>query len=181
MSWFRKIISNRSADKEVDEVIDPYNGGEQRNLEHIAAISANQALSEMETIELVREKEEQAQADLLVVVHGAKIKMGTHLGEFAVLTDVPTTQGKLTGTIIEKTIANFSFYDGFQLTSILGDWEDYGSYKVQDHEVLLKQSKLQVVGKMPNKSTLETGIIEIIDSGQVNMPANIYNEGVPVP
>jgi len=181
MSWFRKIINSQSSYKETDEVIDPSNAGSQRNLEHQAIVHATQALNEMEAIQKEREIEEQIQEDLLVVVHGAKLKMGSHLGEFKVLNDVPTTQGKLTGTIIEKTIANFSFYDGFQLTSILGDWEDYGSYKVQDHEVLLKQSTLQVVGKMPNKSTLETGIIEIIDSGQVNIPANIYTEGVPIP
>ncbi|MBD3907211.1 hypothetical protein NAL32_21180 [Chryseobacterium sp. Ch-15] len=51
----------------------------------------------------------------MLVIGGAKIKFNAHLGEFKVLNDVPTTQGKLTGTIVEKQIPNFTFYDGFQM------------------------------------------------------------------
>ena len=82
------------------------------------------------------------------------------MGEFKVLTDVPTTQDKLTGTIVEKQIPNFTFYDGFQMIS-LTQWQDFGTAKVQDNEVLLKKSFLPGVGKMPGNVPPETGKIEL--------------------
>ena len=181
MSLLKKIINKGSSDIASDEVIDPFNASPERNQEFAAQVNANQELNEMEIIEDERDKEEQAQADQLVVVHGAKVKMAAHLGEFKVLSNVPTTQGKLTGTIVEKQIPNFTFYDGFQLMSILGNWQNYGSYQVQDNEVLLKKSTLQVMGKMPGNTPPETGIIEIIDPGQINIPESVQTEGAPVP
>lgn len=181
MSWFKKLLNTDSSDIASDEVIDPFSASPERNQEFTAQVNANQELAEMEAIQEEREKEEKAQADQLVVVHGAKVKMGAHLGEFKVLNDVPTTQGKLTGTIVEKTIANFTFYDGFQLMSILGNWQNFGSYKVQDNEVLIKKSTLQVMGKMPGNTPPETGAIEIIDPGQINNPSSILPIGAPVP
>ncbi|WP_443937010.1 hypothetical protein [Pedobacter sp. MW01-1-1] len=128
-----------------------------------------------------RNKKEEAIADQLVVIQGAKIKMGAHLGELKVLNDVPTTQGKLTATVVEKKIANFTFYDGFQLLSINGDWQNQGNYKVQDNEVLIKKSTLQVTGKMPGSNPPESGAIEFMDSGQINIPEEIDTTGAPVP
>ena len=49
-----------------------------------------------------REEKDKEVADQLIVIEGAKIKFNSHMGEFKVLTDVPTTQDKLTGTVVEK-------------------------------------------------------------------------------
>lgn len=92
----------------------------------------------MEKIREERAEKDKATEDLLIAIHGAKIKFNAHLGEFKVLNDVPTTQGKLTGTIVEKQIPNFTFYDGFQMIS-LTEWQDFGTAKVQDNFVLLKK------------------------------------------
>jgi len=99
--------------------------------------------------------------------------MDTHLGELQVLLDVPTTQGKRTATVAEHSIANFTFDDSFQLIAVLGEWKDVGNYKVQGTEVLLQQSTLQVMGKMPGNTPPEVGIIEILDSGQIHRPGSI--------
>lgn len=125
------------------------------------------------------EKDKTAE-DQLIVIHGAKIKFNAHLGEFKVLNDVPTTQDKLTGTTVEKQIPNFTFYDGFQMLS-LTEWMDFGSVKVQENEALIKKSILPATGKMPGNIPPETGKIEFVDSGQVNIPESIYTEGAPVP
>ncbi|MFZ4861260.1 hypothetical protein ACL9RF_03665 [Sphingobacterium sp. Mn56C] len=145
----------------------------ERNQEFDALIQAKQEWREMEAVQKEREEEEQAQDNRLVVVHGAKIKMDTHLGELQVLLDVPTTQGKRTATVAEHSIANFTFDDSFQLIAVLGEWKDVGNYKVQGTEVLLQQSTLQVMGKMPGNTPPEVGIIEILDSGQIHRPGSI--------
>ena len=118
--------------------------------------------------------------NLLLAIDGAKIKFNSHMGEFKVLTDVPTTQDKLTGTIVEKQIPNFTFYDGFQMIS-LTQWQDFGTAKVQDNEVLLKKSFLPGVGKMPGNIPPETGKIEFVDSGQINVPESLNTAGAPIP
>ena len=83
-----------------------------------------------------REEKDKEVADQLIVIEGAKIKFNSHMGEFKVLTDVPTTQDKLTGTVVEKKIPNFTFYDGFQMIS-LTEWLAPGNVKVQENEVLI--------------------------------------------
>lgn len=117
---------------------------------------------------------------LLLAIDGAKIKFNAHLGEFKVLSDVPTTQDKLTGTIVEKQVANFTFYDGFKMIS-LAEWQDFGTVKVQDNYVLLKKSTLPGIGKMPGNIPPETGKIEFITSGQINVPEKVNAVGAPVP
>ncbi|PIF46645.1 putative chitinase [Chryseobacterium sp. 52] len=117
---------------------------------------------------------------LLLAIHGAKVKFNAHLGEFKVLNDVPTTQDKLTGTIVEKLPANFTFYDGFQMISLTA-WQDFGTAKVQDNYVLLKKSTLPGIGKMPGNIPPETGKIEFVTSGQVNQPESVDAKGAPVP
>lgn len=134
----------------------------------------------MEEKRVEREEADNKSDDLLLVVDGAKIKFNAHLGEFKVLSDVPTTQGKLTGTVVEKQIANFTFYDGFKMIS-LTEWQDFGTALVQDHYVLLKKSKLPGVGKMPGNIPPETGNIEFVNSGQINEPESIETLGAPVP
>ena len=134
----------------------------------------------MQQIKEVRQKEDEKQEGQLLAIHGAKIKFNSHMGEFKVLNDVPTTQGKLTGTTVEKQILNFTFYDGFQMLS-LTEWQDFGTVKVQDNEALIKKSTLPGTGKMPGNVPPESGKIEFVDSGQVNVPESITTTGAPVP
>lgn len=142
--------------------------------------SEQEEAEEMEEIREEREEEETAKENELVVIHGAKIKFNAHMGTFKVLSDVPTTQDKLTGTIVENQITNFTFDDGFKLTS-LSDWQNFGQMKVQDNAVLIKGSTLPGEGQMPGSSSVETGVIEFVDSGQVNAPEAIDVEEAPVP
>ncbi|NML69285.1 hypothetical protein HHL23_05690 [Chryseobacterium sp. RP-3-3] len=134
----------------------------------------------MEDKRAENDEKDKVEDGLLLAIHGAKIKFNAHLGEFKVLTDVPTTQGKLTGTIVEKQIPNFKFYDGFQMIS-LTEWQDFGTAKVQENYVLLKKSTLPGTGKMPGNIPPETGKIEFITSGQVNEPESVDAKGAPVP
>jgi hypothetical protein len=117
---------------------------------------------------------------LLLAIDGARIKFNAHLGKFKVLNNVPTTQDKLTGTVVEKQIPNFIFDDGFQMIS-LTEWQDFGTAKVQENYVLLKKSTLPGTGKMPGNIPPETGKIEFVTSGQVNAPESIDPKGAPVP
>ena len=148
----------------------------QRDVENTLAKNSQK----MEQIKEEREKEDEKQEGQLLAIHGAKIKFNSHMGEFKVLNDVPTTQGKLTGTIIEKQIPNFTFYDGFQMLS-LTKWQDFGTVNVQDNFALLKKSTLPGTGKMPGNVPPESGKIEFVDSGQINVPENITTTGAPVP
>lgn len=134
----------------------------------------------MQEIREEREKEDEKQEGQLLAIHGAKVKFNSHMGEFKVLNDVPTTQGKLTGTTVEKQIPNFTFNDGFQMLS-LTEWQDFGTVNVQDNFALLKKSTLPGTGKMPGNVPPESGKIEFVDSGQVNVPESITTTGAPVP
>ena len=134
----------------------------------------------MQEIREEREKEDEKQEGQLLAIHGAKVKFNSHMGEFKVLNDVPTTQGKLTGTIVEKQIPNFTFNDGFQMLS-LTEWQDFGTVNVQDNFALLKKSTLLGTGKMPGNVPPETGKIEFVDSGQVNVPKELKTTGRPLP
>ena len=134
----------------------------------------------MQEVREEREKEDDKQEGQLLAIHGAKVKFNAHKGEFKVLNDVPTTQGKLTGTIVEKQIPNFTFYDGFQMLS-LTEWQDFGTVNVQDNFALLKKSTLPGTGKMQGNVPPENGKIEFVDSGQVNVPESITTTGAPVP
>ncbi|WP_051884891.1 hypothetical protein [Chryseobacterium luteum] len=134
----------------------------------------------MQEVREEREKEDDKQEGQLLAIHGAKVKFNAHMGEFKVLNDVPTTQGKLTGTIVEKQIPNFTFYDGFQMLS-LTKWQDFGTVNVQDNFALLKKSTLPGTGKMQGNVPPESGKIEFVDSGQVNVPESINTTGAPVP
>ena len=129
-----------------------------------------------------QKKEEQKTESQLFIINQAKIKMNSHIGTFKVLNDVPTIQDKPVGTIVEKSPANFSFLDGFQVLSVIGDWQDTGTAKYQDNNALIKKSTLMVTGKMPPPSApIETGKIEFIDSGQINVIEKINTNGIPVP
>ena len=129
-----------------------------------------------------QKKEEQKTESQLFIINQAKIKMNSHMGTFKVLNDVPTIQDKPVGTIVEKSPANFSFLDGFQVLSVTGDWQDTGTAKYQDNNALIKKSTLMVTGKMPPPSApIETGKIEFIDSGQINVIEKINTSGIPVP
>ena len=140
-----------------------------------------QGSEEMKAIRASREKELKAIQDQLFVINEAKIKFGSHIGTFKVLSDTPTIQGKIVGTEIEKSPANFSFIDGFQLLS-LTQWQDIGTGKYQDNLALIKKSTIMGTGKMPPANApIESGKIEFIDSGQINVPENIDTTGMPMP
>lgn len=132
---------------------------EKRNSENVQMNNSKR----MQEIKEEREKEDEKQEGQLLAIHGAKVKFNAHMGEFKVLNDVPTTQGKLTGTKVEKQIPNFTFYDGFQMLS-LTEWQDFGTVKVQDNEALIKKSTLPGTGKMPGNVPPESGKIEFVDS-----------------
>lgn len=172
MDWLKNIFGSGNVPKSEDEIIDIFNSTPEEKLEAEARAKAQQEDIANKEEDVNREAEEQAIEGKLVVIDKAKIKMGSHLGEFKVLNDVPSTQNKLTATTVEKQIPNFTFYDGFQILSIDGDWQKIGTYQVQDNEVLLKESTIQVTGKMPGNSPPETGFNEFIDSGQINIPEN---------
>ncbi|WP_265429375.1 glycoside hydrolase family 19 protein [Chryseobacterium sp. YIM B08800] len=127
-----------------------------------------------------RKKEDDKQEGQLLAIDGAKIKFNSHMGTFRVLNDVPTTQDKLTGTIVEKQIPNFIFNNGFQMLS-LTKWQDFGTVNMQDNFVLLKKSILPGTGKMPGNAPTESGKIEFVDSGQIHAPENLNTFGAPVP
>ena len=140
-----------------------------------------QGSEEMKAIRASREKELKAIQDQLFVINGAKVKFGPHIGTFKVLSDTPTIQGKIVGTEIEKSPANFTFVDGFQLLS-LTQWQDIGTAKYQDNLALIKKSTIMGTGKMPPANApIESGKIEFIDSGQINEPENIDTTGMPLP
>ena len=140
-----------------------------------------QGSEEMKAIRASREKELKAIQDQLFVINGAKVKFGPHIGTFKVLSDTPTIQSKTVGTQIENTPLNFTFEDGFQLLT-LTQWQDVGDAKFQDNVALIKKSTIVSIGKMsPANAPIESGKIEFIDSGQINVPENIDTTGMPLP
>ncbi|ATA90310.1 hypothetical protein CGC58_11560 [Capnocytophaga stomatis] len=141
---------------------------------------AHLSSTEAQKVEQEQEEELQAQQDKLIVVDGARYRFGAHLAELKVLNDTPTIQGKLVGTVVENQPTNFTFADGFQLTS-LGQWTGQGTAKFQNNEVLIQGSKISYVGQMPGSSTVEAGTAECIHSGQINVPECIDTTFAPLP
>ena len=136
---------------------------------------------EMKPIKASQQKELKSKQDQLFVIDGAKVKFGPHIGTFKVLNKTPTIQSKTIGTEIEKSPANLTFMDGFQLLT-LTQWQDVGTVKFQDNLALIKKSTIMGTGKMPPANApIESGKIEFIDSGQINAPKNIDTTGMPLP
>ncbi|MEM0941698.1 MAG: hypothetical protein AAGI25_18210 [Bacteroidota bacterium] len=113
------------------------------------------------------------------IIDGARIKFNSHIGTFKVLADVPKIQDKPAGTIVEKDPSNFIFDDGFVL-STLQDWVDSGDIKFQDNEVLIEDSTIQGIGRMPGALFDEKGKVEFIHSGQTNQPTELQPLAAPV-
>ncbi|QPQ50553.1 hypothetical protein H3Z85_13950 [Chryseobacterium indologenes] len=82
----------------------------------------------MEEKRAENDEKDKKEEGLLLAIDGAKIKFNAHLGTFKVLNDVPTTQDKLTGTVVEKQVPNFIFDDGFILTQP-AEWQNFGTVK----------------------------------------------------
>ena len=135
---------------------------------------------EAQDVEKAQKEEIQSQKDKLVVIDEAKYQFGAHLATFKPLTKTPSIQGKTVGTIVETQPVNFSFVDGFQLTS-LGQWEKYGTIKFQNNEVILQGSVISYVGQIPGSNTVETGKAKCIQSGQKKTLEHIdtTNEAFP--
>lgn len=194
MSWFfgnkqQKYINNleknnkkrQEKEREEAEIITIGKVTPERQKERTSQVVAQRNQKRMEAIEKEQEKEDKTQEDQLFVINGAKVKFGAHIGTFKVLSDTPTIQSKTVGTEIEKSPANFTFMDGFQLLS-LTQWQDIGTAKFQDNLALIKKSTIMGTSKMPPANApIESGKIEFIDSGQINIPTNIDTIGMPLP
>ena len=182
-SFAKKLMSDiQKREKEESEIITigkiTPERQQKREVENVLAENREMMQEKREE----QKKEEQKTESQLFIINQAKIKMNSHIGTFKVLNDVPTIQDKTVGTTVEKSPANFSFLDGFQVLSVTGDWEDTGTAKYQDNNALIKKSTLMVTGKMPPPSApIETGKIEFIDSGQINVIEKINTSGIPVP
>ena len=193
MAWFfgnkqQKYIDNleknnkkrQEKESEEAEIITIGKATPEQQEERASQVVAQRNQKRMEAIEEEQEKEDKAQDDQLFVINGAKVKFGPHIGTFKVLSDTPTIQSKTVGTEIEKSPANFTFMDGFQLLT-LTQWQEVGTAKYQDNLALIKKSTIVSTGKMsPANAPIESGKIEFIDSGQINVPENIDTTGMPL-
>ena len=193
MAWFfgnkqQKYIENleknnkkrQEKEHEEAEIIIIGKATPKQQEERTSQVVAQRNQKRMEAIEEEQEKEDKAQEDQLFVINGAKVKFGPHIGTFKVLSDTPTIQSKTVGTQIEKSPANFTFMDGFQLLT-LTQWQDVGDAKFQDNVALIKKSTIVSTGKMsPANAPIESGKIEFINSGQINVPENIDTTGMPL-
>lgn len=193
MAWFfgnkqQKYIDNleknnkkrQEKESEEAEIITIGKATPEQQEERASQVVAQRNQKRMEAIEEEQEKEDKAQEDQLFVINGAKVKFGPHIGTFKVLSDTPTIQSKTVGTEIEKSPANFTFMDGFQLLS-LTQWQDIGTAKYQDNLAIIKKSTIMGTGKMPPANApIESGKIEFINSGQINVPENIDTTGMPL-
>ena len=193
MAWFfgnkqQEYIDNleknnkkrQEKEREEAEIITIGKATPEQQEERASQVVAQRNQKRMEAIEKEQEKEDKAQEDQLFVINGAKVKFGPHIGTFKVLSDTPTIQSKTVGTQIEKSPANFTFMDGFQLLT-LTQWQDVGDAKFQDNVALIKKSTIVSTGKMsPANAPIESGKIEFINSGQINVPENIDTTGMPL-
>lgn len=133
-----------------------------------------------------RKQEEQVSEGLKLVIDQAKIKCelctkpeGTLIVNF----DTPTTQDKKTATVVEKDMKSLVFTGNCKKSpnmalpcaSVmqLGEWQNTGTLLVQDKSPLLQQSTIPC---LYGGST-----IEITDSGQRSVPANLQAAGAAVP
>ena len=194
MAWFfgnkqQKYIDNleknnkkrQEKEREEAEIITIGKATPEQQEERASQVVAQRNQKRMEAIEEEQEKEDKAQEDQLFVINGAKVKFGPHIGTFKVLSDTPTIQSKTVGTQIENAPLNFTFEDGFQLLT-LTQWQDVGDAKFQGNVALIKKSTIVSTGKMsPANAPIESGKIEFIDSGQINVPENIDTTGMPMP
>ncbi|ASF43484.1 hypothetical protein [Capnocytophaga endodontalis] len=193
MAWFfgnkqQKYIENleknnkkrQEKEREEAEIITIGKATPEQQEERASQVVAQRNQKRMEAIEEEQEKEDKAQEDQLFVINGAKVKFGPHIGTFKVLSDTPTIQSKTVGTQIENAPLNFTFEDGFQLLT-LTQWQDMGDAKFQGNVALIKKSTIVSTGKMsPANAPIESGKIEFIDSGQINIPENIDTTGMPL-
>lgn len=193
MAWFfgnkqQKYIDNleknnkkrQEKEREEAEIIIIGKATPEQQEERTSQVVAQRNQKRMEAIEEEQEKEDKAQEDQLFVINGAKVKFGPHIGTFKVLSDTPTIQSKTVGTQIENAPLNFTFEDGFQLLT-LTQWQDMGDAKFQGNVALIKKSTIVSTGKMsPANAPIESGKIEFIDSGQINVPENIDTTGMPL-
>ncbi|MFZ4861157.1 hypothetical protein ACL9RF_03145 [Sphingobacterium sp. Mn56C] len=164
------------------ELVERSASAREAELEDEAQGKAKQEQGAMQGRAAIWQKDEQAMEEEIIVVEGAKIKMGAHLGTFKVLHNGPAVQGRSIGTVEDRSTANFTFDDGFVVSEILGEWLDYGTAKTQNNAVLLTKSTLPVQGIMPQNTSPELGFIEFIESGQVHIPTHICAaELAPIP
>lgn len=133
-----------------------------------------------------RDKKDKVAEELKLVIDMAKIecKLCTNpQGVLKVNFDTPTTQDKLTATVVEKDMKSLIFMgtcikspnSASPCASVmqLGEWKDVGTLKVQEQFPLLKKSTIPC-----NYGGIK---IEITDSGQRSEPAEVVTPGAPIP
>ncbi|PZQ87310.1 MAG: hypothetical protein DI548_06050 [Flavobacterium johnsoniae] len=132
-----------------------------------------------------REKEDKVSEDLKLVIDMAKIQCTLCTNPQGILKvnfDTPTTQDKLTATVVEKDMRSLIFMgtctkspnSAAPCASVmqLGEWKDVGTLKVQDKFPLLKKSTIPC--------NYGGSTIEITDSGQRSEPTQLP-AGAPLP
>lgn len=133
-----------------------------------------------------REKEDKVAEDLKLVIDMAKIecKLCTNpQGILKVNLDTPTTQDKLTATVVEKDMKSLIFMgtctkspnSAAPCATVMqtGEWADAGTLQVQNQLPLLKRSTIPC--------NYGGSTIEITDSGQRSEPAEVVTPGAPIP
>ena len=133
-----------------------------------------------------REKEDKIAEDLKLVIDMAKIecKLCTNpQGILKVNLDTPTTQDKLTATVVEKDMKSLIFMgtcmkspnSAAPCATVMqtGEWADAGTLQVQDQLPILKRSTISC--------NYGGSTIEITDSGQRSEPTTIDTNGAPLP
>lgn len=133
-----------------------------------------------------RDAEDKVAEGLKLVIDMAKIQCTLCTNPQGILKvnfDTPTTQDKLTATVVEKDMRSLIFMgtcikspnSALPCASVmkLGEWQDVGTLKVQDQFPLLKKSTIPC---MYGGST-----IEITDSGQRSEPASVATVAAPIP
>ena len=133
-----------------------------------------------------REKEDKIAEDLKLVIDMAKIecKLCTNpQGILKVNLDTPTTQDKLTATVVEKDMKSLIFMgtcmkspnSAVPCATVMqtGEWADAGTLQVQDQLPRLKRSTIPC--------NYGGSTIEITDSGLRSEPAEVIAPGAPIP
>jgi hypothetical protein len=135
-----------------------------------------------------QDKHKAVKDELKYVIDGAKIECKickVPIGKLKVNYDTPSTQGKKTATVEEKTSKSLVFDAPCKKSPKsavpckkvmkLDKWKDLGSIKVQDREPLLKKSTI--------KCLYGGATIKILDSGQRQEGSIGSNKpkGAPIP
>lgn len=112
----------------------------------------------------------------LWIVDGATFVCGPHKGTFRAFLEGYTINDLPIGLQTDVDPHNFEFVDGFQLLSI-GKWQRIGqTTTIEDQYPLLFRSFIQLTGKMPGNSPVETYLLKFTNAGQDFMYEDFSDE-----